>query len=264
MAPKISIVMPYYNRKKLLYITLKSINNSSFKDIELIIVDDASNEENKLDLNEKIFKEVSFPIKLMTIKKEDKFWSNPCIPFNIGFKLVEGEIVVLTNPECFHIDDILTSIVTHSKENIYISYGCYSIGKEDTDKIEDIILDSSKELNLKLEYRSVSFDGDNGWYNHSIFRPVGYHFLSAIHKSKLDELGGFDEQFAEGTGYDDDEFLHRVRKMGMEIKIIDHPFVIHQWHYSSSVGDSNKVERNRQLYYNKTLTSGTYKVNQNV
>lgn len=46
---KISIVTAYHNRKQLFYNTLKSISKSSVKDIEVIVVDDGSNEEHRLE-----------------------------------------------------------------------------------------------------------------------------------------------------------------------------------------------------------------------
>jgi hypothetical protein len=43
--PKISVIIPYYNKDKFsLYIPLRSIQNQSFKDIEIIFVDDGSSE----------------------------------------------------------------------------------------------------------------------------------------------------------------------------------------------------------------------------
>ena len=47
--PKISVIIPYYNKNKFsLFIPLRSIQNQSFKDLEIIIVDDGSS-ENKIE-----------------------------------------------------------------------------------------------------------------------------------------------------------------------------------------------------------------------
>ena len=46
---KISIVTAYYNRRQLLINTLKSISKTSHNDFEVIVVDDGSTEENKID-----------------------------------------------------------------------------------------------------------------------------------------------------------------------------------------------------------------------
>ena len=44
--PKISVIIPYYNKDKFsLYIPLRSIQNQSFKDIEIIFVDDGSSKK---------------------------------------------------------------------------------------------------------------------------------------------------------------------------------------------------------------------------
>ena len=46
----------------------------------------------------------------------------------------------------------------------------------------------------------------------------------------MDILGGYDERFAKGIGFDDYDFTHRVKNLGLNIKVIDDPYVIHQWH----------------------------------
>ena len=47
---KLSVVTAYYNRKELFIRTLKTINNSKYaKDIEVIVVDDGSREEERLE-----------------------------------------------------------------------------------------------------------------------------------------------------------------------------------------------------------------------
>lgn len=76
---KISIVTAYYNRKQLFYETLKSIAKSKFEDFELIVVDDSSLPEHRL---EEYLNEFSF-IRIIRLEPENKWYVNPCIPFNI-------------------------------------------------------------------------------------------------------------------------------------------------------------------------------------
>jgi len=96
----------------------------------------------------------------------------------------------------------------------------------------------------------------DGWYQHSKYRPVGYHFTSAIFKTKLDEIGGFDEEYAYGIGYDDDDFLRNVVKK-CNLKFYDDPFVIHQYHYKDTISEEFKknytelVNKNRNIFYRK-------------
>ena len=49
--PKISVVIPYFNKGNLsITMCLRSIQNQSFKDIEIIFVDDGSVEEKIIDI----------------------------------------------------------------------------------------------------------------------------------------------------------------------------------------------------------------------
>ena len=46
--PKISIISPVYNRGRFLLRFIKSIQNQNFKEIEIILIDDCSNDNTKL------------------------------------------------------------------------------------------------------------------------------------------------------------------------------------------------------------------------
>ena len=220
--------MTYYNRKEQLLNTLNSINNSKHKDnIQIIIVDDCSTNNYKLNLNELLI--INKNIELITLTKETKWYTNPCIPFNIGFKKIKNNNVIIQNSECYHNGDIIDYVLNNLNNNNYLSFGCYS-------------LTENQDLNnINITNKIVSFDGDNGWYNHSTIRPVYYHFCSAITHENLKKLGGFDERFANGIGYDDNELLIRIDRLGLTKTIIDTPNVFHQYHY-------NEKSKNNGIY----------------
>lgn len=254
---KISLVTAYYNRRKYFINTLESIKKTKYDNFEVIAVDDASNDENRID-----DLPIKYPfLKVYRIDPSDKKHVNPCVPFNIGFSKSEGDVIILQNPECYHVNDIISYVAENIKENEYLIFSCYSLSEDKTNMLFD-----NPEIVKTWEYnnRSASVDGDDAWYNHSIYRPVGYHFTSAISKIKLDELGGFDERYSNGLGYDDNEFLHRVRKI-CETKMIDSHLVLHQYHYNSiktPIDSAEKLlENNRNLYVNHTLNENKIKVN---
>ncbi len=243
MSKKLAIVMTYYNRSTQLLATLESIKKfHSDKNVPIIIVDDGSSvPPDYLDSFQN-----TLDIRLVTLPK-NKWYYNPCIAFNIGFKLVppNSDIVLIQNAECMHKGDIISHALANLSENEYYSYATYSLSKADSER-------ARLDENISLEGRSVQCDGDSGWYNHSCFRPVGYHFISAIHKKNLDILKGFDERYAEGIAYDDDEFLYRIRNQAkLNVSIIDSPYGMHQFHYyeprDGRVITSALVEKNRRL-----------------
>jgi len=70
--PKVSVVISTYNRHELLPRALKSIEKQTFRDFEVIIVDDGSNppvKVNKEDYN--------FPIRLFRLRKNSGFHAKP-------------------------------------------------------------------------------------------------------------------------------------------------------------------------------------------
>lgn len=237
----ISIVSAYYNRKDLLINTLESLKNSEVKDYEYIVVDDVSSTEHRIeDL------QILYPnLKVIRINKEDKWWNNPCVPFNIGFKEIKGDIVMIQNPECKHIGDVMKEALKIT-DNEYFSFACYSLDEDTTYNKKPFEI-----LNI-----AASRDGQLSWYNHSLYRPKGYHFCSVITKKNLEFLNGFDERYAYGLAYDDDEFIFRINKKGIQVKIIDYPFVAHQWHQSvnySHLDATNLIQKNRNLLINHTM-----------
>jgi len=251
----ISIVMAYYNRLPQLQATLESISESSIaSELEVIIVDDGSLEDQKASLVEVI--PYPFKLNIIYLDPKDKDWVNPCIPFNIGFKAATGDKIIIQNPECYHYTDIPLVVNNVLQENLYLSFPCYSLNEETTEKV--------KSVDIKdLPNRAMRFDGDLGWYNHIQHRPVYYHFCSAIMKSDLDELGGFDERYAKGKGFDDNEFLVRIHRMGMDIGVPERDLVLHQWHYTGDIATKRNAEWNSKLFHEVTMKEEGYKVNEN-
>lgn len=240
----ISIVMSYYNRLEQLIYTLKQFENSIYKDFEVVIVNDASSKEHNIDELIYMFK---YPIKLINISdewKKEKGYLNPCIPYNIAFKHAIGKKVIIQNPECCHIGDLIDYVDKNLDENDYFTFSCLSLDENITKQMRNIFDKTTKNL--------VKLNGT--WYNHPTINCRNLHFTSAIFKSKLDILGGFDEKYAFGYCYDDDEILFRIKKLGLNVKCIspdDNPSVIHQWHqsyYLDNKNINNLNNRNKLLF----------------
>ncbi len=266
----ISIVTAYYNRKKLFYNTLLGLQNSTIKDFEVIVVDDGSNEENRLEDLESVF---SF-LKVIRLEPKNKWYINSCIPFNIGFSAAKGDIIIIQNPECTHYGDILKFVNEQLKKNDYFSFGAYSLDKATTDAINNTNAGFLESLAIPFFDKPISQDGEAGWYNHSLHRPKGFHWCTAIFKSDLDALGGFDERYALGVAFDDNELLARIQKKGMNYKIINEPFVLHQNHFKIDTETSKSInpfytrkdakllwEKNEYIFNKLTLQEKRWEAN---
>ena len=265
---KISIVMAYYNRKPQTLETLKGFQRmyAGKYNFEVIIVDDNSNEENRL---EEDIKQFTFPINLIVISAEEKGDRiNPCIAYNRGFAEATGDIIVIQNPECYHVGDILKHTIENLNEQDYFTYSCFS---PNTYENSDELLNSCNKYELVsnkdfLKRNKITKSIFN-WYNHPDYNRRCFHWCSAIYKEKLDLIGGFDEEFSQGFCYDDDELLLSIKyNLKLNVKIINpsYCFVIHQHHGISVYNDKEydiKMERNKILYHYIKSNHSKYKFN---
>jgi GT2 family glycosyltransferase len=266
MNPEISIVTSYYNRRPQFLKTLEVLNKHPNKNFEVIVVDDASDEEHRLE----DCLDFSFETTLIRIDPEHKTYRNPCVPFNIGFTHARGEKIIIQNPECLHAGDLIT-VAQNIKENEYISFHCYSFDDGLTNQLLHVDISSIPFHDLTAQLRAsifslpqVSCDQQYApsWFNHVDIRPTKFHFASAILAKDLKDLGGFDERYALGVGWDDNEFRDRIIKKGMNVEF-SNEIVIHQWHgmgnYQAS--DSNKLYlQNQKLYENVTMKEKTWQI----
>jgi len=244
----ISIVMGYYNRKQQTINTLNYFKNYKDYNFEVIIVDDNSTPEHQLD---DIIKNYTFPIKYIKITAEEKGDRiNPCVTYNKGFKEAEGECVIIQNPECIHHGNILEYVNTKLTGDDYIAFSCYNCSSHE---LTQELLNNVSLINDPAFHRRNQFT----WYNHPVYRPVHYHFCAAITNDNLKLLGGFNEEFAKGAWYDDNEFLLSIKQnLNLNIKTIDPNdggFVIHQWHPRDAESKITPLEHNQLIIYNKKL-----------
>jgi len=258
----ISIVAGYYNRKKLFYEALKSISRSTYKDFEFIAVDDASSQEQRI---EEFQNEFPF-LKVIRIEPQHKWYINPCIPFNIGLRETKGDIIVLQNPECLYVHDVLDYISKNIDDTKYMTMSAYGLNASTTAMIpshnEDTMI-----LNLFRTLPQQTYIGGDymGWYNHTMYRPVFFHFCSAITRKNMEKLNGFDERYAHGIGYDDNEILVRIHRMGLKITIEDQISVIHQYHTSphwNGINAPRLIEVNKQIFTDITIKEKRINVNE--
>lgn len=262
---KYSIVTAYYNRRTLFLNSLATIARSPHrKDLEIVVVDDASREDQRIEDLPQLF---DLAINVVRVEPGEKWWRNPCIPFNIGFNQARGEIILLQNPECLHLGDIIGAVKRELQPNKYLNFACYSIDEPTTHAISALDSKDSayekqlRSLVLPTQKRATVNDGETGWYNHSQVKPSRFHFCSALLRDDLRDLGGFDERYANGTGYDDNDLLTRILRKGMQVKIVDDPFVVHQYHGATNYsGNLDFLHRNMSLFNLATIKEHSHHV----
>lgn len=234
----ISIVMTAANRSVQTYFTIQTIARSEYKNVQVILIDDSD-----IDCVE-VSKLEKYGVHVELINIVDKFWINPCVNYNIGFKHVKGGKIIIQNAEVCHCGDICTYVKETVENGEYHAFNVYGmLNRQQNEKlyslIDEIFTDTSNIHKMPEK-----------WYQHHEKHNIYFHFLSALTTESFDLVRGFDIDYALGIEYDDNDLLFRIRHIGLSTK---NAFVkipnsmscgigVHQWHtVSAAATDSGKI-----------------------
>lgn len=140
---------------------------------------------------------------------------NPAPLFNLAADLADGEFLVLSNPECYHVSDVLDWYDDTFKvdRNVYAVAACDHV--------------SGVGKLLRYEDRPGVF---KEIFQHSTKHNVLYHYCAAMSRENWALLGGFDDRFGAGYACEDDDFRDRVVCAGIRCCTDDYIKVLHQEH----------------------------------
>jgi glycosyltransferase involved in cell wall biosynthesis len=93
-APKVSVVIPTYNRGDLIGETIRSLQEQEFEDFEVIIVDDGSTDNTKILCEEVISADSRF-----AYVAEDKKNRGPSYCRNKGYRMAQGEYLIFLDSD---------------------------------------------------------------------------------------------------------------------------------------------------------------------
>jgi hypothetical protein len=240
----ISIVMTACNRSKQTYFTLQTIQNSSHKAIQVIIIDDSDADP----ITKEELEKYPFYIDFISIKRQNKNWINPVVNYNIGFQYIKGTKIIIQNAEVCHIGDVLAYM---SSQIIPEHYYICDVRASKSIQTNDIIYQYNTN-NIDIYNSHELF---NMWYQ-GRNRIVNYHFLSGMTIDTFNKIKNFSYDYSMGISYDDDDFLLKI--IANKIKIINLFYDkynfggIHLWHNSNIKKIRKKIETNQNIFNKKT------------
>ncbi|MGL6115423.1 MAG: glycosyltransferase family 2 protein [Cetobacterium sp.] len=138
----ISIITPSYNSKEYILETIKSVQNQSYKNWEMIIIDDCSR-DGTLELLEILEKEDS---RIKILKNTEN--KGPGFCRNLGFKVASGEyICLLDSDDLWEEEKLEKQLQFMMEKNCSLSHSAYGFIDESGNKIKDV--DISEVLDYK-------------------------------------------------------------------------------------------------------------------
>jgi len=194
--PLVSVVIPTYKRTEELKKAVKSAINQTYKNVEIIVVDDDPNSDLK-----NLFKKQ----KVKYIKNEGVKGGSAAR--NTGIKIAKGKYIAFLDDDDEFLPKKIEKQVAVMESLSSEWFGCYSWRFNAKGKI----VKCYKEGDLTVEVLSYDFSFNFGGCSALLIR-----------KKVLDDIGGFDESFRRNQDY---ELLLRLFKVG-KINLIKEPLFI--------------------------------------
>ena len=219
---KISLILPYWDRQKAADKAFELLaRHYSDLNMEIVVIDDG---------NTIPFKKPDLPLDIKVVTLPQKFLPMcPVTPWNEGVKNASGDIVVLSCIEVLHETPVIQELV---ERLIKIGENGYTLAAA-----------------WCPEY--------DAWHCHSSVKNprnpwgTGLSFLGAMYKEMYWKAGGFSEEFRDGAGYEDNDFINKMLAVGAKFKICDDLVVIHPKSDANIAWPDGTFARNEKLFYDK-------------
>jgi hypothetical protein len=215
----ISLILPYWDRQEAANEALALLDKTyQGMDLELVIVNDGG---------DFVLPKLSLKTTVVDLPKKSEP-KCPCTAWNAGVEAASGFYVVLSCIEILHERPVLQSMASE--------------------------LDSLGPMGYVL---AAAWCPEGGWHCHSSV-PVptcpsgtGIAFCGMLRKALFQKVGGFDEEYREGAGYEDRDLINRLFAFGAKFVIRDDLIVTHPKKGATIYWGADKFARNEALYFKK-------------
>lgn len=201
--PKLSIIVPVYNVEKYLDKCLEKILNSTYKDFELIVINDGT-KDNSEQIITKYLDNEKYKDKITYISKENSGLSDTR---NLGMSKAKGEYIAFVDSDDYIQTTMYETMMNKALEKNYDIVAC---------DVKLVYEDSDKEKIISSAYEKDLFNKDEIKQTMLTYYPVVWN---KIYKKSL--LEGI--EFSKGVWYEDMEFNLKVYPRINSIGVVKEP-----------------------------------------
>jgi glycosyltransferase involved in cell wall biosynthesis len=237
--PNISVVIPTFNRAPELLATLKSLENQTYQDFEVVVADDGSKDNTK----EIAGKKFSFPVQYVYQKNGGRAAAR-----NMGIAKAKGPIILFIDDHII-VDEKLLEEHVKTHEKLWLKGVEVVRGRVEYIKTPDNAPKKPKKPKKKFFWP---------FEEQSPFITFITNNIS-VTKAALDLCGGFDPDFKE-YGFQDQELGWRLRQRGVRFKInqkaVGHIFGVTSIDTEKRLDKFRQAGRSAVLFYRKHPLGG--------
>ncbi len=148
--PLVTVVMPSYNHAKFIEEGIRSVWDQTYKSVELIVVDDGSNDDSWIIIEELALQS---PIRMLIKRQENK---GLCTTLNNGIKKSTGDLIaLLASDDFYHPDFIHRNVMEYRKytgEMVVLHSDAYVV---DENSVQHFSL-----TNMQMSYKNPGSGSD--------------------------------------------------------------------------------------------------------
>lgn len=210
--PIFSVIIPTYNRTHLLPRAIASVVTQTFKDFELIIVDDASTQDVQAVINR-------FPDRRISYIRRKKNGGNAATR-NLGIANAKGEFISFLDDDDEYLPEFLEKTyirLVSTTDEVGFAWCGYLLVKLSIDNQENVI---GQEL-----WQPKFQDRTDAYLSFLKSRKIGTGCGLTIRRSCFDKVGPFDEKLRKAV---DTDFLIRLVRYFDFVVIPEFLIKIHQ------------------------------------
>ena len=236
--PLISLIMPLYNHEKYLKKSIETIINQTYKNIELIIIDDGST-----DNSSKIVKQFRDK-KIKYIYQKNKGVKKLNLTINKGLKYARGSLVTMvTSDDYFPLNRFLNQVKYFKNENVDMVFGNITLINESGNKIQLI------KPNISVNYNDQSSEYKIRKYFESNYIPQPSTLIRTI---ALKKIGGYIQK---KYMYAEDYPTQLNLLMNGEVRYINKNFAYYRLHESQMT----RLHQDKMIYSDIRYLKNFYK-----
>ena len=229
---KISIIIPVYNVKDYLAESIESVINQTYKNLEIIIINDGSNYEEEKICDK--YSKIDSRIKL--IKQKNMGLSTAR---NKGLECVTGKYIAFLDPDDIYLPEMIEKTYKALVQNNVDCVICNFSSQETTNKLEKNNI-NEKEKRLKLPSKTYN---KKEILEKLVEGKVNSSVWNKLYKKDLWE----DIRFPDGHVYEDVLVNFHILNKTTSCYVLDEILIIHRLH-SNSITHTFSKDNINDLY----------------
>lgn len=219
---KVSLIIPVYNVEKYVEKCLQSVERQTYKDIEVIIVNDGSTDNSHKIVDEYVKKNENF--QCYSIENRGLGGAR-----NYGMEQAQGEYVCFLDSDDYIASDCIEKMITKAKEDDSDIVVCNSYDvKEDGTIISQYSNDFETSITSVYKEPAILFNRVSAWGK--LYKKSLFHGLAFVSREWYEDMRMTPKLFlkARQITYIEDALFYYVQRSG-------------------SIMNSSKVEKNKEI-----------------